>query len=604
MSDRIHVLHVDDDADFADMTAEHLRREDDQISVDTATAPGDALEALDSTRFDCVVSDHDMPGRNGIEFLEAVREEHPDLPFILFTGKGSEAVASEAISAGVTDYLRKSGGLAQYAVLANRIGNAVDQYRSERAVEATERKLSRIAEHTDDVLFLFEGDWSELLFINSAYEEVWGGSIAELERDPTLFLEYVHPEDRAVAERSIERLVSGEQDTVECRINRPDGELRWIHSQGTPIFDEQGNVDRIVGFVRDITENRERKAELQKKSTLLDQLFTQVPIHMYVKNDDARHIRVSAHLTGGPEKYLGRTDLEVFSGGIGEETHADDMRVIETEEPILDKEEFLPHEEEWHLTSKVPWYGEEGEIRGLIGVTKSITERKQYERELERQNERLDEFASVVSHELRNPLNVARGRLDLARGECESEHLEEVARANERMETLIEDLLSLAREGKQVSDVEPVSLPELTAECWRTVETTDARVDIRVDRTLQADPGRLTRLFENLFRNAIEHGAASHERLGATDGGGDPVTVTVGGLDNESGFYVEDDGPGIDPKNHDRVFEAGYSTTEEGTGFGLSIVSEIVEAHGWDITIAEGQAGGARFEITGIEAGT
>jgi len=613
MSDRIRVLHVDDDPDFVEVAAEHLRREDDRISVDTATAPDEALDALDRAGFDCVVSDHDMPGKDGIEFLEAVREDHPDLPFILFTGKRSETVASEAISAGVTDYLRKNGGSAQYTVLANRISNAVEQYRSERAVEATERKLSQIAEHTEDVLFLFEGDWSELLFINSAYEEVWGRSTAELERDPTAFLEYVHPDDRETAARSMGRLADGQRDAVEYRIERPDGETRWVRGRSTPILDDDGNVDRIVGFVRDITAHRQRNEELREKSTLLDQLFKQVPIHMYVKDDEARHIRVSEHHADDPGKYRGKTDREVFSGEFGEETYADDMRVIETEDPILDQEEFLPLREEWHLTSKVPWYGDGGEVRGLIGVTKSITERKQYERELERQNERLDAFASVVSHELRNPLNVARGRLDLARTECDSDHLDDVARAHERMETLIKDLLSLAREGKQVSEIEPVSLPELATECWDTVETTDARLDVRTDRTLDADPGRLTQLFENLFRNAVEHGSSGppDSRGDAAEStgddppgrGGEHVTVTVGDLDDSSGFYVEDDGSGIAPANRDRVFEAGYSTAAEGTGFGLSIVSEIVEAHGWEITVVEGEAGGARFEITGVETG-
>jgi PAS domain S-box-containing protein len=602
MSDRIRVLHVDDDPDFADVAAEHLQREDDRISVDTVPSPDEALEALDSDRFDCVVSDHDMPGKDGIEFLETVREDRPDLPFILFTGKGSEAVASEAISAGVTDYLRKNDGPAQYTVLANRIENAVDQHRSERAVEATERKLSQIVEHTDDILFLFEGDWSELLFVNSAYEDVWGGSTAELESDPTSFLEYVHPDDREIAERSMERLANGERDTVEYRIERSDGKTRWVRGQSTPIFDDEGNVDRIVGFVRDVTENREREEELREKSNLLDQLFKQVPVHMYVKDDDARHIRVSEHHTDDPEEYLEKTDREIFSGEFGEEAHADDMRVIETESPILDKEEFLPIQEEWHLTSKVPWYGDAGEVRGLIGVTRSITERKQYERELERQNERLDEFASVVSHELRNPLNVAAGRLKLARADCESDHLEDVAHAHERMETLIEDLLSLAREGKQVRDVESISFPEFVTECWETVETTNGRLDVRTERTVQADPPRLTQLFENLFRNAVEHAAEDPDRVGVS-GGDEVVTVVVGDLDDASGFYVADDGPGIAPEDRDRVFEAGYSTTPKGTGFGLSIVSEIVQAHGWEITLVEGEMGGSRFEITGVEPG-
>jgi PAS domain S-box-containing protein len=616
MSDPIRVLLVDDNPRFADVAAEHLRREDGRISVETVTDPREAFEALGGDSFDCIVSDHDMSGQDGIEFLETVREEYPELPFVLFTGKGSEAVASEAISAGVTDYLRKKGESSQYTVLANRIANAVQRYRSQRAVEETERKLSRIAEHTDDVLFLFEGDWSDLLFVNSAYEAVWGGSIAELERDPTSFLEYVHPEDREEVTRSMERVSNGERVTIEYRLVRPDGERRWLRAEGTPTFDD-GEVDRIVGFVRDITDERERR----HKSSLLDQVFKQVPVHMYVKDEAGRHVRVSEHHVDDPERYLGRTDRELLPGEFGEETYADDMRVIETGEPILDKEEYLPDREDWHLTSKVPWYGEEGEIRGVIGVTKSITERKEYERELERQNERLDEFASVVSHDLRNPLNVARGRLKLLREECESDHLEDIAAAHERMETLIGNLLSLAREGKQVSDVEPVDLADLAGECWTTVGTADARLEIRTTRTIPADPTRLTQLFENLFRNAVEHGATGprSEAVGdavgngstgsrpgsdrAADRGGTDVTIVVGDLEDSGGFFVEDDGPGIPAEDRDRVFEAGHSTTEDGSGFGLPIVNEIVEAHGWEIAACESEAGGVRFEITGVEPG-
>ncbi len=585
MSDPIRVLLVDDNPRFADVAAEHLRREDDRISVDTMTDPSEAFEALGGGSFDCIVSDHDMSGQDGIEFLETVREAYLDLPFILFTGKGSEAVASEAISAGVTDYLQKEGDLSQYTVLANRIANAVQQYRSQRAVEETERKLSRIAERTDDVLFLFEGDWSDVLFVNSNYESVWGEPIAELERDPTSFLGHVHPEDREEVTRSMERVSDGERVTVEFRLVRPDGDRRWLRAEGTPIFDD-GEVDRIVGFVRDITDERERR----RKSSLLDQVFEQVPVHMYLKDEEGRHVRVSEHHTDDPGRYLGRTDRELFPGEFGEETHADDKRVIETGEPILDKEEYLPDREDWHLTSKVPRYGDEGEIRGVIGVTKSITERKEYERELERQNERLDEFASVVSHDLRNPLNVAEGRLELARAECESAHLEDVAAAHDRMESLIESLLSLARGGERVSEPEPVRLGELARECWSTVETADARLDVRTARTIHADPTPLTQLFENLFRNAVEQ-----------DGG--DVTVVVDELDGADGFFFADDGPGIPAEDRDRVFETGYSTTDGGTGFGLSIVSEIVDAHGWEISVTDGEAGGARFEITGVEPG-
>ena len=144
--DSIGVLHVDDEPDFAEMTAEFLTRENDRLSVETATDPPEGLELLGTGEFDCVVADYDMREMNGIEFLDRVRDRHSDLPFILFTGKGNESIASEAISAGVTDYLRKDPGTNQYAVLANRIENAVEGYRSAIEAERHQHRIEQVRE--------------------------------------------------------------------------------------------------------------------------------------------------------------------------------------------------------------------------------------------------------------------------------------------------------------------------------------------------------------------------------------------------------------------------------------------------------------------------
>lgn len=124
------VLHVDDDPEFSEMVSIFLAREDDRFAVVQATSASLGLDHLSEQAFDCVISDYDMPDCNGIEFLEEVREEFPDLPFVLFTGKGTEEVASDAISAGVTDYLQKRASTCQYTVLANTVSNAIEHYRS------------------------------------------------------------------------------------------------------------------------------------------------------------------------------------------------------------------------------------------------------------------------------------------------------------------------------------------------------------------------------------------------------------------------------------------------------------------------------------------
>ncbi len=205
---------------------------------------------------------------------------------------------------------------------------------------------------------------------------------------------------------------------------------------------------------------------------------------------------------------------------------------------------------------------------------------------LQRKNEQLEEFASIVSHDLRNPLNVAQGRLELALEECESEHLDTVEEAHARMETLIDDLLELALAGQQVGDTELVDPSVFSGSWWQNVDTGDATLQVELDRQIRADPGRLQQLFENLVRNAVEHG-------------GEDVTMTVGEL--ADGFYIEDDGRGIPPEERDDVLKSGYSTGGKGTGFGLRIVEQVVDAHGWDLTLSESSQGGARFEVTGVE---
>jgi signal transduction histidine kinase len=225
---------------------------------------------------------------------------------------------------------------------------------------------------------------------------------------------------------------------------------------------------------------------------------------------------------------------------------------------------------------------------GLLLVFRDVTVRQRREREVEARNTRLEEFSSVVSHDLRNPLNVAQGRLELARETADTENLATAARALDRMDALVEDLLTLAREGRSVSETEPVSLPAVVRQCWGTVVTDAARLVVESERTIRADRSRLRELLENLLRNAVSHA-------------GPDVTVTVGDLADGSGFYVADDGPGIPESERERAFESGYTTADDGTGLGLAIVREIAQAHGWTVSLTESEAGGMRIEFRGVE---
>lgn len=205
---------------------------------------------------------------------------------------------------------------------------------------------------------------------------------------------------------------------------------------------------------------------------------------------------------------------------------------------------------------------------------------------LAHQHDRLDRFTRAITHDLQSPLTVAIGRLELAREDHESEHLDAVGRALERMGDLLDDLMTMASVGGSEPTPEPVDPGRLAEECWEHISTGEASLEVDVDRPIRADRDRLQQVLENLFVNAVTHG-------------GEAVTVAVS--ETPEGFVVEDDGLGVPPADHEQVFEGGYSTAETGTGLGLSIVDQIATAHGWEVSLTGSDDGGARFEFSGVD---
>lgn len=214
------------------------------------------------------------------------------------------------------------------------------------------------------------------------------------------------------------------------------------------------------------------------------------------------------------------------------------------------------------------------------GIMRDVSERVERERKLERQNERLERFAGIVSHDLRSPLQEARAATVIARNGDESA-LEELDDIYDRMAELIDDVLTLAKQGRTVGETESVSLSTVATSAWRTAGTETATLSV-TDTRLEADPERLRTLLENLFRNAVEHG-------------GETVTVTV--EPTAEGFAVADDGTGFDDPPDEALFDYGHTASEDGTGFGLSIVRDVAEAHGWSVRVESSAAGGARVVI-------
>ncbi|WP_263018932.1 histidine kinase N-terminal 7TM domain-containing protein [Natronobiforma cellulositropha] len=227
-----------------------------------------------------------------------------------------------------------------------------------------------------------------------------------------------------------------------------------------------------------------------------------------------------------------------------------------------------------------------GEPRGYALIMRDVTDLERHALELEHKTEQLERFASALSHDLRNPVSVASGYVELTRETGDLEHLTDATAALERIEETIDDLLTLAREGETIDELERVSLVHVVEEAWLTSDTRTVVFENAIEpgHRIRADPSRTRTLLENLFRNAADHGAE---------------TVRVEPLESGTGFAVADDGPGIDPEVGDRVFEYGY-TSADGTGLGLSIVASVATAHGWSVSVTESDDGGARFEIANV----
>lgn len=596
MSGPIRVLLVDDDPAMVKLTAEYLQEETDRMEPLTVTSATEGLDTLAEESIDCIVSDYDMPGMDGLDFLKAVRDDYPELPFILFTGKGSEEIAGKAISAGVSDYLQKGSGPEQFTILSNRIENVVETYRTQSTLEKRTRRLETLIDNLPGVVYRArKGPTRPIEYIEGGCADLTGYSASELETHDTVYGEdVIHPDDQAHVWDTVETaLAAGEAFEMTYRICTRDGQIRWVWERGRGVETATGEVDAFEGFITDITDRVEQTQQLRETEARYEALAQAFPDYAFFYDADGYYIDAllgwegTEGRTNRAEDLIGKHIYDVLSEDAadvvsGAVQQALNTGAIQTTEYQMDTLEGQRWYEGRATPLNEPLLGEEA----VIFVARDITQRYETQEELQRQNQRLEQFVDVMSHDLRGQLHVAHGRLDLARNTGESEHLEKADDALNHMEAIIEDTVQLARHGQSVSEMEEIYIPDLAERCW-SAGLTDAELEVVDEFSVRGDPLRLRRLFENLFQNTIEHGGAD-------------VTVYVGTV-NEKGFYIADDGPGISEARREEVLEPGYTTTEDVTGFGLSIVNELVEAHGWSIAITSGPEGGARFEITGVD---
>jgi len=539
----------------------------------------------------------------------------------------------------------------------------------ERRLREYKRQFDAVFDDPDSFIALLDPDGivrkvnnTALEFVDADFESVHGVPFWD-----TAWWD--HPSaPKEKLEEWIERAAGGESVRYEVTHHAPDGETVTIDGTIRPVSDEGGRIVSLIAEGRDISERQRIQEELQTSERSLRELY-EVTSNPDLSFDEKLHriLGIGRSRLGLSLGFLTRIEdgcqeilavegdhEEVYEGATSPLSKAYCEATIESDD-LVGAEDATAADwldgatyERWglscYLGAKIEVHGElfgtfcfaddtrreklfsdsERTFVELLAQWASHElerERRQEQLErandqlertndqLERTNERLEQFASVVSHDIRNPLTVAMGHLDVARerGDGDDEQLEEVERSLERIDALIDDLLTLARQGDSVGEIETVALDAVARDAWETADTAEANIEFDDPPTIRADESRLRQLLENLFRNAVEHGSTSppsQAREDSIDHGHDDVTVRVGALGDGDGFFVEDDGPGIPPDEREQAFEQGHTTAPDGTGFGLAIVEQIADAHDWAIDLGESEDGGARFEITGVDAGT
>jgi len=386
-SEPIRVLHVDSDPDFAETFTTRLER-DDRFEADTATSASEGVDRLAEAEFDCVVSAYDMPDGDGIEFLEAVRERGLELPFLLFTGEGSEAVASEAISAGVTDYFRKKSGTEQFSVVTNRIDRAVEKFRAERELDATRRRYRKLVEQNLVGIYVIRD--GKFVYVNPKLAEVHGYDRETVVGMPVL--ELVAPEERDRVEENLRRRLNEGVEEIQYRTVglTKDGERIDIELHGSRV--EYGDDPEIVGAELDVTEQTEYERELENREAKYRSLFEDARDAIMVLDEDGfldcNGMTLELFGFDSVEAFTERTPWELSPETQPDGTDSKEAAQNYVETAFEEGEAFFEwvHTRndgtEFHADVKLSRFQLDGEpvLRALV---RDITTEKEYERELE-----------------------------------------------------------------------------------------------------------------------------------------------------------------------------------------------------------------------------
>jgi len=576
------VLYVGPDSDVGDETTEALEANHGFTVREVRSQQAGPIVAEGLEGIECVVIEADRLAEPTRTILPTLSGRAPSIPIIAYLPESAETLPpNEWFQCGADDLVYATARQPA-SLLAHRIELAIERTRSSSA-RAT---LESVLEHCDHAVIVANND-GKIVYLNETLRGIFDDVATDLIGQP------------------VNHLAAHVTDEHQSDIH----EWRGALSSGATWRDEVGLID-AEGAVHVVTltvlpeseeyagtiENTATKLGYQQRELRTFREAVQNAAHVIMVTDTDGTIEyvnpAFEEVTGysRPEA-IGKRPSLLKSGEHDSEFYRQMWATIMAGE-VWEGELINERKDgqRYHIEQTIaPITDDDGTVERFVAVNTDITDRKKHQSQLERERDRLEEFARTVAHDLRNPLSIVLGQLELAKsGQREIDPALDIAMDSlERMNNLIDELLDLSKQGETVRETEPVDFVTSLNSVWDRIQTPRAELSVDSalsDWTLGADPSRLDSLLENLLFNAIEHA-------------GPEVSIRVGPLSDASGFFVADDGPGISSSDRRLIFESGFSSADEGTGFGLAIVDQIVRAHGWEIEVTESASGGARFEI-------
>lgn len=598
----IRVLHVDDDACFLGVSKEILMMEGN-FEIDHALSVDEVFKKLETANYDVVVSDYEMPQKDGLQLLKELREQKNEIPFILFTGKGREEVTIKALNLGADGYHDKEGSPETvYGELSHIIGLVVDRKKAKQALEESEKRYRTLMEHATDAILVHDAkgritDANQRACKNLGYtkEELVGMTIADIDSEEIENRKNVSLWPKVIA---------GETFTFESYQKRKDGSTLAVEVSLGPIT--IGKETLVIGLIRDISERKKAEEKINFQATLLNSVGQ--ALMMVDRNWKIRY------WNGAAEKLYGWSEKDVLGHGITEimgnvyfrEEAEEISRKLMTGETWAT--ELLATRRDGSvipvIVNHAPFFNDQGVLVGAVSITTDISEWKKNEEDLafalealsntidkiQELNEKLRVMGHLTEHDVRNKLSTVTGYSYLLK----KKHADEA--------DVVEDLDKMVQSVKEIEKIfefakmyEQLGAEELTyVNVEKAVNEATALFSGLTIKVVNDCQG-LTVLADSFLRQLFYNFIDNTRKYGKT---ATTIRVYYEKADEEGLTLIcEDDGVGISVENKQQLFKEGFSTGGS-TGFGLFLIKKMIDVYGWAIGETGEYGKGARFVMT------